>query len=347
MGHMRLLMLTSSLKHSDGWGRYSLGFISEARKRYGDDSVTVLDPRVDIARALIEAARNSDIIHVLTEPSAPFAMLIAMIARKPFVISAHGTYADIRSYPWYQRPFYWLAFRRAAAIVAVSRYTGEVVRRGYGRSVSDIVPGGFENTMNAPVGRSLGSPPQILSVGALKPRKGFHTLLKSLGILRRSGFDFRCRIIGAKLDAEYFSRLENLVIDNDLSGRVIFAHGVSDDALKRAYAEADLFVLPSEHKGTAFEGLGLVYLEALAMGTPVIGCRQSGAEDVIAEGVNGYLVNPASAEELAEAIRKILGNPETWARLSVQAPASVSFFAWDRVGGRMSEIYNRVCASKA
>ena len=122
-------------------------------------------------------------------------------------------------------------------------------------------------------------------------------------------------------------------------------HGrVSEDALDRFYANADLFVLPSEHDGLAFEGLGLVYLEALSYGLPVIGCFDSGAEDVIRDGVNGLLVPPGDPERLAAAIESILGNGETWKKMAEAAPTSIDRFRWEHVGAEMDTVYKTVIA---
>jgi phosphatidylinositol alpha-mannosyltransferase len=357
---MRILFLTTSLAVSDGWGRYSLGFIAEAHQRFGGDAAIVPEPSslrstadtlrkpyllFKDARSLLETAKKSDLIHVLTEPLAPLGCTLGLLAHRPVVISTHGTYGDAGAYPWYLRPMYWFAFRRAVAVVAVSRYTAGVVRRTFGRRKIEIVPGGFDLVPYVN-DRVLGSPPfRLLSVGALKRRKGFHTLIEALAVLKRQGFPVKSRIIGSRQDQAYVRQLEKAVVEHGLRDTVEFQSDVPDDELNRAYAEADLFVLPSEHRGVAFEGLGLVYLEALSHGTPVIGSLDSGATDVIADGINGYLVPPGNPEALVAAIRKALADPESWHRLTVQSSESIELFAWDRVGGRMAKIYDSVLKS--
>jgi glycosyltransferase involved in cell wall biosynthesis len=80
----------------------------------------------------------------------------------------------------------------------------------------------------------------------------------------------------------------------------------------------------------------------LARGTPVIGPRQSGAEDVIEDGVNGFLVDPGDPEGLADTIEKALSDAGRWQGLSRAAAPSISKFAWSQVGGRMSDVYRSV-----
>ncbi len=116
--------------------------------------------------------------------------------------------------------------------------------------------------------------------------------------------------------------------------------------LEKFYAQADVFVLVPEHVGPAFEGLGLVYLEALSHGLPAIGGSESGAGEVIRDGQNGLLVPPANPEALANAIRKIFENVQTWKNMSEAAPASIADFAWDRVGERMGALYRKILNAK-
>jgi phosphatidylinositol alpha-1,6-mannosyltransferase len=354
---MCILFLTSSLAVSDGWGRYSLGFIAEARRRDGAEAALVPEPQslrsaadtwrkpgaifLDVLKLTGEAKR-ADLIHALTEQFGPLACVLGVIFGKPVVLSTHGTYGHAGSYPWYLRPLYRWAFHRAAAVVAVSRYTTDIVRRTFGRSQVEIVPGGFDPVGSVPERRLGPAPYRLLSVGALKRRKGYHTLIAALGILKTRGFAVRCRIIGSRLDKSYVRLLEDLVEKNQLRGEVVFNSDVPDGEKDQAYSDADLFVLPSEHSGTAFEGLGLVYLEALARGTPVIGPRQSGAEDVIEDGVNGFLVDPGDPEGLADTIEKALSDAGRWQGLSRAAAPSISKFAWSQVGGRMSDVYRSV-----
>ena len=355
---MRLLFLTSELDVTNGWGRYSAGFLEEARARNGAESVVAPDSK-DLAAqppgwhvrwlyplsALIRAlrlrktARGVDLIHAATEPVLPHAYFLSILARVPYVVSAHGTYGDLRTYPPVLRWFYRSAFRRAARILAVSGYTADVVRRGLPSAPVSVVPGGFATSVGAVARPGPSAERRILIVGAMKPRKGFHTLVEALGRLKARGVAFRADAIGPNQVSKYGARVEARVKELGLEDRMRFLGSVSEEALSAAYAAADLFVRPTEHEGTAFEGLGLVYLEAMAYGVPVVGCLDSGATDVIRDGVNGLLVPPGDVERLAAAIERALTDEALWKKMSDAAPKSVERFRWEAVGGDMDAAY--------
>jgi glycosyltransferase involved in cell wall biosynthesis len=350
---MRILFLTTDVDETDGWGRYSAGYLAQARKRLGREDVDDFHFRIDrtipgplrflrvaiLARRLRQRASASDLIHALTEPAAPLAGGLSRLTGRPFLVSVHGTYADAAAYPWWVRGTMVRAFRSAAAIVAVSRYTAEVVRRSSGARRVEVIPGGFDPP-EASAPRSPSGNRRLLAVGAVKPRKGYHTLLRALGVLKRDGFDAGLAVVGSYASSsEYYRSLQELIRTEGLGDRVEFLGRVPEEELRRRYAEADLFVLPSEHVGAAFEGLGLVYLEALSRGLPVVGCRDSGAEDVIRHGENGFLVPPGDVETLAEAVRQALDDEGLWRRMSAAAPGSVRGFAWDEVGKKMMDLW--------
>jgi len=176
----------------------------------------------------------------------------------------------------------------------------------------------------------------------LKRRKGFHTLVGAIRLLRNHGMEVKCDIVGSKKDTEYVTKLERMILDASLAKDITLHGRIPDEKLHELYDGSDLFVLPAEHVGTAFEGLGLVYLEALSHGIPVIGSYDSGAEDVIYHGDNGLLVQPGDAEALADAIKLVFEDSEKWKAMSDAARPSVERFRWDHVGDAMANIY-RTC----
>jgi len=99
--------------------------------------------------------------------------------------------------------------------------------------------------------------------------------------------------------------LEELVEKNGMERHVHFLTGLSNAELAGCYAACEIFALPSRG-----EGYGLVYLEAMACGKPVIGGAHGGAPEVISDGVTGYLVQHGDAVQLATSIETLLANPE-------------------------------------
>jgi len=105
------------------------------------------------------------------------------------------------------------------------------------------------------------------------------------------------------------------------------------------YQQADVFLLPSVNAGSSFEGLGFVFLEAAAAGTPAIGTLNCGAMDAILDGETGLLVPQRDPQATAEALVRILRNPDLRHKMQMQAPAQAERHSWDNLVGRLLEVY--------
>lgn len=141
----------------------------------------------------------------------------------------------------------------------------------------------------------------VLYVGQLIERKGLKYLLKAYSQLKGE-FDVALLLVGG---GKQKSELENLCLKDNIED-VFFTGYVQLDDLPRYYVISDIFVLPSLE-----ETWGRVMNEAMACGLPVIGTDKAGASaDLIKDGVNGYVVEDKNVEQLYQAMRKILSNPE-------------------------------------
>ncbi len=130
---------------------------------------------------------------------------------------------------------------------------------------------------------------------------------------------------------------------HDLQGRARWVGFVPDESLlSSACAEATALVLPSE-----YEAFGLVLLEALAQGTPVVASRVGGIPEIVQDGRNGRLVPPSDVSALAAALRELLSDPRRaramgeWGRTH-----TVPRFTWDRVADELAEVYRQVLAEE-
>lgn len=160
---------------------------------------------------------------------------------------------------------------------------------------------------------------RILCVGRLEPRKGTDILLAAAERLCATEGRVRFVLVGKDAGGNgvtsyakaFRKRAAALVAD----GRVIFTGAVSDDALQQHYADADLFVLPSR-----FESFGLVLLEAMAFGLPLVASAIGGITEIVDDGV-GLLVEPDNVESLTAALARLCGDPALRRRLSAEARA--------------------------
>jgi phosphatidylinositol alpha-1,6-mannosyltransferase len=154
----------------------------------------------------------------------------------------------------------------------------------------------------------------ILTIARLVERKGIDMVIGAMPRIIEAIPDVVYLVGGT---GPYRVKLERLVEELELDGRVIFAGYVADEELPCYYCACDVFVLVSrtlEAKGE-MEGFGIVYLEAGACGKPVIGGRGGGASEAVQDGVTGLLVDPSDVAEVADAIVRVLEDEELARRL--------------------------------
>ena len=193
-------------------------------------------------------------------------------------------------------------------------------------------------TPGAPRSSLLGSPgvprPRaggrltLLSVGRIHPRKGQAALLRALARLDgEAGARLRCVMVGPVIDRAYARELARLA--GACRAEVVMAGEVDDEGLARHYEAADLFALTSEATPRSVEGFGIVCLEASANGLPVLAHRTGGVEDAVRTGVTGLLVEPGDDAALADALRRLAGDPDLRRRLGDNGRRFASGFSWD------------------
>lgn len=297
------------------------------------------------ARALARD-RGYDVIHVHWPlPHAVLGLAARRATGTPLVLSFHGveiTWASRQLRPF--RPFLRHAIRRADAVTANSSYTADMIRALHDRQVERIP---FGATVAAP-GRTARTPPsppfELLFVGRLVERKGVQVLLEALAELR-SRHDVRLHIIG---EGALRPVLEERARDLGLADVARFHGFVSNEELAARYESCDAFVLPAvvDAKGDV-EGLGVVLVEALSHGRPVIASDAGGIPDIVRDGETGLLVPPGDAGALAAALSALVGDPELAARLGERGRDHVAReFAWPVIIRRLLALYERLAGTR-
>ena len=253
--------------------------------------------------------KDCDIIHAFdVYPYGIIAWLANMFSNKKLVITAIGTYSVA---PLYNLKTRWLsetALKSAEAIIAISNFTkGELLKRIELRNVFVINPGiNFQSFHKT---RKESFENFILSVGALKFRKGYHVSIPAFALAKKKFPNLKYKIVGSQKDRNYFEKLPK-------NQGVEFLTGITDEELGELYSRAQLFILTSVNEGHHFEGYGLVFLEAAAAGLPVIGTKGNGIEDALRDGYNGILVSQNDIQGTADAIISILSDSAKFAKMS-------------------------------
>jgi glycosyltransferase involved in cell wall biosynthesis len=186
-------------------------------------------------------------------------------------------------------------------VICVSERVREQVLEGAGTGCpTSVVYNGVDPELFPPGTESTDERPIILSVGNLIPIKGHDLLIRAVASLAAEFPTLTLEIIG---DGPERGRLQALAQQLHVDDRVRFLGRRSRQQVASAMQQCTLFALPSR-----YEGLGCVYLEAMASGKPVIGCRGQGIEEVVEHGTNGWLVGPDDVKELRDALSTLLSN---------------------------------------
>ena len=283
-----------------------------------------------------------DLIHVhWVLPQGIIAGLVRVFSKIPILITVHGS--DIFSFRGKLaiclKKF---SLRQASAITANSMFTSSIVRRLDRNIPVNVVPMGVDtdefnpDRTNPRIREKLGiEGPMILFVGRLVEKKGVQHLLKAMpGVLK----NFPKAVLVIIGDGSQKAKLKKLVKTMEISQSVCFLGTLSHSQLPEYYAEADVFVGPSE-----VEGLGVVFLEASASGLPLVGTAIGGTADILLDEFTGIKVETKNEVELSQAILRILRDDDLNQRLSKNAREhAVKNFSWPRVAFRFAEVFNEI-----
>lgn len=279
-----------------------------------------------------------DVVHVHCPLSPTLPLLTLRHARQPVVGTFHTASSWDLPFRLLRRPLRGL-YERMARVIAVSEVAREDVTRHFPGPV-DVIPNGVDLTRFRPGLKPLprfdDGIPNVLFVGRFDPRKGLPELLRAAELLTLEGRRFRLILVG---DGWLRGRLERMA-RGPLMGRVHFEGRVEHDRLPRYYATADVFCSPA----TEGESFGLVLLEAMATGTPVLATTLAGYRGVVTHGADGLLVPPRDVEALARGLRLLLDDIALRRRLGAQGAENARRYGWDEVVDRLLAVFHDVAA---
>ena len=327
-------------------------------------TVLVTNPKRGTTDTMENGVRVLRVAHELKVASTPFSLGMVIMARglradlvhlhmpyppgdlvaraiggnPPLVISYHSDVVRQKKLLRIYRPLLQHTLGRATQIVAASR--PYIDSSPFLRPFADkcaVVPYGIAparfgsiDAVRVATLREALSKPIILSVGVLRYYKGLHILLDALPEVEGT-----LVIVGAGPEE---AKLRAQVAALGLQRRVVFAGRVSDDALPTYYQAADLFVLPSHLRAEAF---GIVLLEAMAAGLPLVTTELGTATSVINQNnVTGLVVPPGDAWALARAINVLGADPALRAQFGAAARVAVEQeYTKERMVNRMLDVY--------
>lgn len=262
-----------------------------------------------------------DLIHAHAAlPCGHAAAFLSQRLEIPFVVTVHGL--DVFNLCFqrgiaaeWRRKTSSRVYGGASKTICISERVQRVLRDGeVGPVAAEVVYNGADPVLFAPAPEQ-GSRLSLLVVGNLLAGKGHDLVIRALDRLRYSYPDLPCVVIGEGADQENFVALAKSL---GLSNRVQFLGRRSRTEVAEAMRACSIFVLPSRN-----EGLGCVYLEAMACGKAVIACRGQGIDEIIHHGDNGWLIPADGFDELVKGLEVLLGDASLRARIGDAARQTI------------------------
>jgi glycosyltransferase involved in cell wall biosynthesis len=265
----------------------------------------------------------------------------------PHVVTTFGTYGVI----WHR---WWLPawacsgiLRRAACICPMSSGTAQKMRERFpaplAKTRMQVVLQGSDFVARVPRGtaekKKFSPQPTVISVGGIKPRKGYHISLRAFTLLQKRFPDARYLIAGGGIGNSYHRELMDLIRRENIRN-VEFLDALTWEQLDPHYRAADMLAITSQDEGDHFEGFVFVFLEAGAYGLPVIGTRSGGIPDAVVDGETGFLLPPTDVDGVARAMIALAENPALSRTMGLAGRARAEFLTWERFAGEQMGVYH-------
>jgi phosphatidyl-myo-inositol alpha-mannosyltransferase len=286
-----------------------------------------------------------DIIH-LHEPLAPTLCVTVLRLSRTVNIGTFHASESRPSYRWTKPIFmsglYKKWFRRLNGRIAVSKPAMDFINK-YFPSSYEIIPNGIEmeryNPAVPPLPQFKDGKINILFVGRLEKRKGLEYLLKAYRLVKPDHPECRLIVVGpgTRLRGKYLKMVSEANLED-----VVFVGGVDEYEKTRYYNTADIFCAPA----TGHESFGIVLLEAMATGKPVVASNIPGYASVISDGVEGLLVPPKQEVPLAQAISRIIRNRELGLDMGKRGMTKADKYSWEKVSVRVMDYYKKILSGR-
>jgi len=303
-----------------------------------------------LVRFLFERHFTTVHLHGFGHLLVDFAALLCAITGKRYVVTLHGFPSSPQKvggiikflYSIYLFTAGRLTLHKASKITVVSSaIKEEAVAYGVDENRIVVIPNGLDLAKYGRIKDSIEFRRKfeidledhlIVSVGILHERKGFQYLIRAMNLIKKQYENIKLAVVGG--DGGYEEKLKELTRQLQIEDKIVFT-GFLDFKMKlMAMSEAEVFVIPS-----LVEPFGLVALEAMACGRPIVAARVGGLKDVLDEGKTGLMMKPGSAEALADAIVRLINHKDLRLRLS-RNTTEVRKYDWKIIGQMYLKVYS-------
>lgn len=281
-----------------------------------------------------------DIVH-LHEPLLPALPITVLRHSHTVNIGTFHAFAQSNYGYFYGKQILKYFIRRLHGRIAVSPAAKEFVSSHFAGDY-EIIPNGIDyerfSGPPCPFDRYRDGAPVVLFVGRLEKRKGLKYLIRAMVGVWNHFPDAKLVVVGAGPLLDDYRRL----VEVKQLRNVEFVGYASNDDLPRYYQSCDVFCAPS----TGQESFGIVLLEAMAAGKPLVASDIPGYGSVVRPGVEGFLVPPKDEQALALALVRLLSDADLRATMREAGRKRAEEFSWDKVAGRVLDFYDQVLARR-
>lgn len=309
----------------------------------GSEARLTVGPGVNSAIRRLFASRRFDVVHVHNPFGVAIPIISVMRSRSPVTVGTiHSVVPDgYKPLRLFQRPLQ-KVFTRLDARIAVSEAVIDSIQSYFPGLGFEVIPNGVDTDFFSPeaepLSRFLDDVRTILFVGRFDPRNGLKHMLRAFALLREQRDDVRLVVLGDGPLRGVYRRL----VPAELRDDVLF-EGRVDQLRPRYLASAEILCSPCQ-----LASFGMVLLEAMSAGVPIVASRNSGFERLLQDGRQGLLVDPPDGDrELAAALDLLLEDVELARRMGTAGrELALTEYAWPVVVDRLEELYERLLGAK-
>lgn len=277
-----------------------------------------------------------DIIHIHGSLAPTLPILVLRHSRAKNLITLHSYYRRSKAYTLF-RPFLLPYFKKLDGIIGVSQAAVEATRRYFPGDYC-VIPNAIDPNQFLPelppLPQFINYSPRVLFVGRFEPKKGLKYLLQALPLIKKYFPKCLLMVVGAGV----FGYSYKEYIDESVRDNVVFLGVVNPQDIPSYYATCDVFCAPS----VDCESFGIIILEAMACGKPVVASNIPGYQEVVEDGVDGFLVEPRSPMAIAEGILKIFRDEEIRRRMGEAGRRKALTYSWQEIGKKVEKFYQKI-----
>ncbi len=335
----KLLLLVDSLETNYGWGTVGFYMLKELQLKYEVTLINAKEYKIDrfhgnffrpflifftYLKILKRIHKDCEIVINTAENLLGLLFLIKYFNKKIITISmGYGTYSYFPFVTSSLKKIHRLYLSSVDYLFLSSNYTINKVKEFYKKEVY-LLPLGIDLNKYSKIS-NIKKEKSFVFVGAQKSRKGVEYLIEAVNIVKKLHPDIKVYLVGQQ-SSIYKEKINKL----NLQDNFVSLGKISHEELLKTYSKCIANILPSVNMPDSFEGFGLIHLEANACGIPSIGSSNTANDDVIIDGITGYLAKQKDPKDIANKMIKLIDNKDEFQQNIPKLLDHAKLFSWKK-----------------